>query len=494
MSKNNDKDNSHVAVNIAMLNVRSVLTRSKVIDKPIALNELVSKQNYDIFVMIETWLRCKGDDASIVEMTPPNYTFIHTPRPVNSKTSRGGGVGMMYRNDMYKAKTLPMLDDIRTLELDRLQISSTSGPRFCVYTVYHPPRGTKLSGTETEFYSDLDILFTETSISTIPVIILGDFNIHFNDEHSSSKLRNMLNDYQMQQHVHSATQSSLWHKVLSHNMNGKLFNVIHTMYSSAKACIKAKNTRGNLFIREVGLRQGDNLSTLLFSIYLNDFELFLSKYYDGITFNCVNENDIYLHLHLYTLLYAVFSFCKLWYLELNISKTKVIIFTRGKVRKHIKFAFDGTELEVVDQYTYLGVTFNYNNTFYKSISRQISQAKKAMFSLIIKSRRLDVPIDITLDLFDKLVLPILIYGSEVWGHSNLKPIEIFYRNFIRRLLKLGESTSNCMLYGETGKTSIQPIIEKRMISFWLRLTQNKPQRLILCSIQFHNQNAQQEPI
>ena len=111
----------------------------------------------------------------------------------------------MHRNDMYKSKTLPMLDDIRTLELDRLQISSTSGPRFCVYTVYHQPRGTKLSGTETEFYSDLDILFTEASISTIPVIILGDFNIHFNDEHSSSKLRNMLKDYQMQQHEHSAT-------------------------------------------------------------------------------------------------------------------------------------------------------------------------------------------------------------------------------------------------------------------------------------------------
>ena len=67
-----------------------------------------------------------------------------------------------------------------------------------------------------------------------------------------------------------------------------------------------------------------------------------------------------------------------------------------------------------------------------------------MFSLITKSRRLDVPIDIILDLFDKLILPILIYGSEVWGHSNLK----------------------------------QPIIEKRMILFWLRLTQDKPQRLI----------------
>ena len=86
-----------------------------------------------------------------------------------------------------------------------------------------------------------------------------------------------------------------------------------------------------------------------------------------------------------------------------------------------------------------------------------------MFSLITKSRRLDVPIDITLDLFDQLILPILIYGSEVWGNSNLKPMVIFYRNFTRRLLKLGESTSNCMLYGETGKTSIHPIIEKRII-------------------------------
>ena len=54
-------------------------------------------------------------------------------------------------------------------------MTSLSGRRFCVYIVYHPPSGTKLSGTETDFYSDLDILFTEASISTLPVIILGDF-------------------------------------------------------------------------------------------------------------------------------------------------------------------------------------------------------------------------------------------------------------------------------------------------------------------------------
>ena len=77
---------------------------------------------------------------------------------------------------------------------------------------------------------------------------------------------------------------------------------------------------------------------------------------------------------------------------------------------------------------YLYIVYN------KSIERQISQAKKAMFSLITKSRHLQFPINITLDLFDKFVIPILIYGCEVWGHSNLNLIDFFYRNFIRRLL------------------------------------------------------------
>ena len=65
--------------------------------------------------------------------------------------------------------------------------------------------------------------------------------------------------------------------------------------------------------------------------------------------------------------------------------------------------------------------------------------------------RFTFPIGSTLDLLNKLFLPILIYGCDVWGHSILKLIEIIYRDFIRRLLKLGESTSNCMLYGKTRK-------------------------------------------
>ena len=69
----------------------------------------------------------------------------------------------------------------------------------------------------------------------------------------------------------------------------------------------------------------------------------------------------------------------------NISKTKIIIFSRGKVRKFKSFLFNDGILEVVDNY-HVGVVFNYNNKFKKAQNNQIGKAKRAMYSLMIKSK------------------------------------------------------------------------------------------------------------
>ena len=75
-------------------------------------------------------------------------------------------------------------------------------------------------------------------------------------------------------------------------------------------------------------------------------------------------------------------------------------------------------------------------------------------------------IDIVLDLFDKMILPILLYGCEIWGFENLDNIEVFYRKFLKYLLKINKQTANCMVYSETGRTELSVIIKARMISFW----------------------------
>ena len=64
----------------------------------------------------------------------------------------------------------------------------------------------------------------------------------------------------------------LWRKVMAMNINGKILNVIKNMYSKAKSCVKNGGSISDTFTCHSGVRQGENLSPLLFSIFLNDME------------------------------------------------------------------------------------------------------------------------------------------------------------------------------------------------------------------------------
>ena len=67
-------------------------------------------------------------------------------------------------------------------------------------------------------------------------------------------------------------------------------------------------------------------------------------------------------------------------------------------------------LDVVDNYTYLGTIFNRNESFFKDMNKQIILGKEAYYALLSKIRKLRLPVDLSLELFDQLVLPVLTYG------------------------------------------------------------------------------------
>ena len=286
------------------------------------------------------------------------------------------------------------------------------------------------------------------------------------------------------------------------------------MYRNAKSCIKMGKQLSDTFECNVGVRQGENLSPLLFAIYLNDFENFLSEQFDGI--KLCNPDDIECFVKLFVLLYAddtivmadspqqlqsalnaLHEYCNRWQLTVNVSKTKIVIFSRGKVRKYQDFTFGEGKLEVVQDYIYLGSKFNYNGKFNKAISKQVTQAKRAMFDLLTKSRRLSLPLDIQVELFDRMVVPILLYGSEIWGFSNIEQIEVMYRKFLKCLLKLPKSTPNCMIYGETGRLPLSQLVKNRMINFWKKICDSKATKLssiiYKLLLKLHNQNVYHSP-
>ena len=143
------------------------------------------------------------------------------------------------------------------------------------------------------------------------------------------------------------------------------------------------------------------------------------------------------------------------------------------------FTLDNIPLEVVFNFIYLGVAFNFNSKFMKRNKNLINSARKAMYSVINKAFHLHLDIESQLDLFNSLVLPILIYCSEVWGYEDINIIETFYLKFLKQILNLHKKTVNYMIYGLLGVLPIRNVIDIRMISFWAKLVTGNTNTLSL---------------
>lgn len=106
--------------------------------------------------------------------------------------------------------------------------------------------------------------------------------------------------------------------------------------------------------------------------------------------------------------------------------------SKRRVNTDDTFTFGDERLEIEDDFVYLGINFDYKGQFFKARSRLIEQARKASFTVIRKIRKLGLPCDVQLKLFDAMIAPILLYGSEVWGCENCEIIEAFHFKFCKK--------------------------------------------------------------
>ena len=105
----------------------------------------------------------------------------------------------------------------------------------------------------------------------------------------------------------SVDRICLWNKLLAGGITGKLFNVIFNMYKQAKSYVQFHKSQSEFFSCLAAVRHGENLSPILFVIYLADLEAFLKNKYKGLPFlkeKIVQDGQIDLFLNLFVLLYA----------------------------------------------------------------------------------------------------------------------------------------------------------------------------------------------
>ncbi len=76
------------------------------------------------------------------------------------------------------------------------------------------------------------------------------------------------------------------------------------------------------------------------------------------------------------------------------------------------------ELELVHNFKYLGRIINFNGSFKLAITELKKQSSRAMYAVIGKCRKLGLPIDLQLELLYRIIVPIMLYGCEVWEPEN----------------------------------------------------------------------------
>ncbi len=132
----------------------------------------------------------------------------------------------------------------------------------------------------------------------------------------------------------------LFLKLLLNNIDGKVYNAIKSMYTDTTASLKINKLETDWFRCESGVRQGDVLSTTLFSIFINDLakeikdmdigipigelKLCILLYADDIVLLSENERD------LQSMLDKLNEWCVKWHMKVNETKTNVIHFRNKK--------------------------------------------------------------------------------------------------------------------------------------------------------------------
>ena len=101
----------------------------------------------------------------------------------------------------------------------------------------------------------------------------------------------------------------------------------------------------------------------------------------------------------------------------------------------ISFKYNGTPLEIVSSSKYLGIVFTVGGSFSEAQKTLAGQAQKAIFKLnkYLYKFTFITPMH-KFELFDKLITPILNYGSEVWGFAKANAIERIHMQFCKKIL------------------------------------------------------------
>jgi Reverse transcriptase (RNA-dependent DNA polymerase)/Endonuclease-reverse transcriptase len=267
-------------------------------------------------------------------------------------------------------------------------------------------------------------------------------------------------------------RDGLWHKLQAMGVPHKLIRILKEIYSHGKFRVVANGEAGaDTEAVTAGVLQGDVLSPDLFKAFINDLPQFLAN--AGCTGVNVSDmrkvvlllfaDDILLwgetQTELQLQLDSLRDYCRLWQLEVSAPKTHILLSPHAKLVQPL--LYDGKELEVTENGTYLGVTFSGQGDFSAMIEKTVKKAlgRQSALATILTNRQL--PMLLRYTVWTTMVRPVLEWGSEVYTPPDVKVLESVQRAALRMIAGAQIHTPIVVLEGDFGACPMADRIDMR---------------------------------
>ena len=233
----------------------------------------------------------------------------------------------------------------------------------------------------------------------------------------------------------------LLRKLDHYGIRGNVNSLLRSYLDARMQYVNVSHATSSTLPVPIGVVQGSVLGPLLFNIFINDIA--------QLGVNCVlfADDAVFftksrLACESITLMQNFITTLSSWLtdnrLTANENKTKVMLFSPCNLPSPMPtLSFNGTPLEWVDEFRYLGVYIDNKLRFKKHI--EMVTNKLSIIQGITHSLKKQLPVDCLRTIFFSLAFPHIIQSIIIWGgapDTTIRPIAIKMNKILRNILKI----------------------------------------------------------
>ncbi|KAI4475723.1 hypothetical protein M0802_015052 [Mischocyttarus mexicanus] len=287
----------------------------------------------------------------------------------------------------------------------------------------------------------------------------------------------------------------LLEKLKRKGIGGRMLEMIKGIYKETRAEVQVGGRITENFRTKRGVRQGCALSAVLFDLYVDDLEDMWERRNEGGVvigkekiFAIKYADDVAAIAETAEGLRSVLKDLERWAdgnrMEVNARKTKVMVFRNGgRVKDVGKWKFKGDEIQVVNNFKYLGYWFTSKNSCWLHGRKSVGKAQKAMNTVwgVWKRAGRDI-IEERLYLLDSIVRAGVMYGVEVWGFGEIGLFERIQSRYCKMALGVKGTTPDYIWRRELGVPTMRYLVIERALRYMaevLRMAERRWPRICL---------------